>query len=83
MSTVRTPELALAVDALQAVISDAHKGVADVPQGRLIVASTNGMCRVIKTDLDRRISAAKLAALEAKVVGGDRQIEPPKEAAGR
>ena len=48
------------------MIKAADQGAANVEQGRLLVSATNGQCRVIKTDLDRRLSDGKLRELEAK-----------------
>src|SRR5690606_30177799 len=52
--------------ALGRLIQAADQGAANVDQGRLLVSATNGQCRVIKTDLDRRLSDSKLRELEAK-----------------
>ena len=65
MSSIKTPELIIASDALNNLIKQADRGIADVPQGRIVIGASNGMCRVIKTDLERRIAAPKLAAIEA------------------
>jgi hypothetical protein len=70
MSTIRTPELAQAAAALSRLIQAADQGAANVDQGRLLVSATNGQCRVIKTDLDRRLSDGKLRELEAKDITG-------------
>jgi hypothetical protein len=70
MSTIKTPELAEAANALSRLIKAADQGSANVEQGRLLVSATNGQCRVIKTDLDRRLSDGKLRELEAKDITG-------------
>lgn len=64
MSGIKTPELQLAGDALVNLLRAADKGIADIQQGRLVVGASNGMCRVVKTDVDRRLAAPKLAAIE-------------------
>ena len=66
MSTIRTPELAQAAAALSRLIEAADQGNANVKQGRLLVSATNGQCRIIKTDIDRRLADGKLRELEAK-----------------
>lgn len=76
MSTIKTPELAEAAAALSRLIKAADQGSANVEQGRLLVSATNGQCRVIKTDLDRRLSDGKLRELEAKDIT-DRAEEMP------
>lgn len=68
MSTIRTPELVQAAAALSRLIQAADQGSANVEQGRLLVSATNGQCRVVKTDLDRRLSDGKLREMEAKVI---------------
>jgi hypothetical protein len=70
MSTIKTPELAEAANALSRLIKAADQGAANVDQGRLLVSATNGQCRVIKTDLDRRLSDGKLREMEAKDITG-------------
>lgn len=63
--SIKTPELALAGDALTNLLRSADKGIADEKQGKLVIGASNGMCRVVKTDLDRRLAAPKLAAIES------------------
>ena len=72
-TSVKTPELVVASEALKNLITAADQGVADVQQGKLVVGASNGVCRVVKTDLDRRLAGKKLAAIEAL---------PPPQSAG-
>lgn len=71
--TIKTPELGAAMNAVMRVIDDADKGVADATQARLVIGASNTACRIVKSDIDRRTSGIKLAALEAK------QIEHTKQ----
>jgi hypothetical protein len=68
MSTIKTPELAQAAAALSRLIEAADQGAANIDQGRLLVSATNGQCRVIKTDLDRRLASDRLREMEAKTI---------------
>lgn len=68
MKTVATPELAVAVGPLTRLIESADKGTADVKQGQVLIGATDKMCKVIKTDVDRRIRDVALREAEAKMV---------------
>lgn len=76
MTTVRTPELNAAMNAVMRVIDDADKGVADAQQAKLVIGASNTACRIVKSDIDRRTAGIKLAALEAKQIeqGNQKQI---------
>jgi len=63
-ASIKTFELTLASEALTNLLRAADKGIADIQQGRLVVGASNGMCRVVKTDIERRLAAPKLAAIE-------------------
>jgi hypothetical protein len=76
MTTVKTPELSAAMSAVMRVIDDADKGVADASQAKLVIGASNTACRIVKSDIDRRTSGIKLAALEAKQIeqGAQKQV---------
>ncbi|WP_291854831.1 hypothetical protein [Bradyrhizobium sp.] len=68
MPSIRTPELVTATVALNSLIDQARRGKADVEQGRVVIGAANGICRLVKTDLERRMAAPKLQELEARTV---------------
>lgn len=78
-NSVKTPELAVASEALTRLIQEADNGGADLQQGKLVVSGSNAICRVIKTDLDRRLAGPKLIAAEARLIEAEtrQQIERP------
>jgi hypothetical protein len=81
MSTIKTPELAKAAGALARLIEAADQGIANLEQGRVLVSATNGQCRVIKTDMERRLADGKLRELDAKDITPDNgaALAPPEK----
>jgi len=81
MSSVKTPELAIAIGPLTNLLQAADKGVADAEQGKLVVNASNSLCRVVKTDVETRIGRAKALAVEAKLIEGTVEKQPERIAA--
>lgn len=67
--TVKTPDLRVAVDALQGVLSKIEGKSIDIPEANTIVKAANGVTSAVSADVRVRLAMPRLAEIEAPKTG--------------